>query len=266
MKKQNIRSYLLIALASLLLSSCVKHKDLVNFRDVEFPISQPEDILNQVQVKIQKDDNISIRVYSYDPEAAAPFNIMQGRNNGSVQLGGNNLNAARLFLGYLVDDEGYIDYPILGRLFVEGMTLNQLKEDVTGRLQPYLKDAVVNVKFLNFKFTIIGEVDNPSTYNITNNRVSIFDAIGLAGDMTDYANRTNVLVIREVNGKREYGKLDLQSIEVFESPYFYLTQNDVIYIEPLKVRTATVADPITRYLTYTSAALSIITLIVAFSR
>ena len=248
--------------------SCVYHKQLVNFRDKgERTVSVPVDILNELEPKIQTNDILHIQVTSYDQEAAQPFNRMRMGGNNNMNFGGNNnggLNAQNLF-GYTVGYDGYIDFPVLGRVSVAGLTQTEVTNQLLTMIRPYLKDAVVNVQFLNFKFTIMGEINRPSTYNVPNPRITILEAIGMAGDLTLYANRTNVLVIREVNGIREYGTVDLQSPELFSSPYYYLSQNDVVYIEPLRQRIATVADPAQRIIGYVTTGLSIISIVLALT-
>lgn len=248
------------------LQSCVSHQQLLTLEKANLSYNQPEDIANNITIRIQPDDILTITVHSFDPEAASPFNSAQSRGNNSQLFNSNNLSAAQLFLGYLVNAQGYVELPILGKIKLAELTLDEASSKIVEALSPYLKDATVNVKYLNFKVTVLGEVNAPSTYTVPNTRVSIFDALGLARDLTKYANRNNVLVIRESNGKREFGRLDLQSKDIFSSPYFYLTQNDVVFVEPIKPRTATVADPLQRYVSYISAGLSILTLIVALSR
>lgn len=251
------------------LSSCVSHQELVNFNQAQLPYGSPENILNAMELKIQPEDLLRITVHSFDPLAAAPFNIEpEGQNNMQmgVQGGQGGSNSLELFMGYFVDQEGAIDFPVLGRIEVAGLTLEQAKFKIYGLLQPYLRDAVVNMRFLNFKITVLGEVNAPGTVRLTNKRVTLLEAIGMAGDLSDYANRTNVLVIREQAGSRQYARLDLQSADIFSSPYFYLQQNDVVYVEPIKARVATVADPAQRIIGYASAGLSIVTLIIALRR
>lgn len=247
-------------------SSCVYHKQLVNFRlDGERTVSAPADILNQFEPRIQPTDILHIQVSSYDEEAALPFNRLRTGQNNQMNLGNNTgLNAQNLF-GYLVGYDGFIDFPVLGRVAVAGLSLTETRNLLLTMLQPYLKDAVVNVQFLNFKFTILGEVNRPSTYTVSNPRITILEAIGMAGDMNLYANRTNILVIREMDGRREYGTIDLQSPELFASPFYYLSQNDVIYIEPLPQRIATVADPAQRILGYVTTGLSILSIVLALT-
>ena len=255
---------LIILLAN---SSCVYHKQLVNFRHQgERTVSVPADILNQLEPKIQPNDVLHIQVNSFDEEAAKPFNRLRTGQNNQMNLGNNlGLNAQNLF-GYMVSHDGFIDFPVIGRIAVAGLNLSEVRNLLVTLIQPYLTDAVVNVQFLNFKFTILGEVNRPLTYNVPNPRITVLEAIGMAGDLTLYANRTNILVIREVNGQREYGTLDLQSPDLFASPYYYLSQNDVIYIEPLPQRIATVADPAQRIIGYVTAGLSILSIVLALTR
>jgi polysaccharide export outer membrane protein len=259
----------LLGILSLLLvsaSSCVYHKQLVNFREEgERTMSVPTEIINQLEPRIQANDVLHIQVNSYEDELAQPFNRMRMGPNNNMNFGGNmGMNAQNLF-GYLVGYDGYIDFPVIGRVAVTGLTLTETRNLLLTLIQPYLSDAVVNVQFLNFKFTILGEVGRPNSYNVPNPRITILEAIGMAGDLSLYANRTNILVIREVNGVREYGTLDLQSPELFSSPYFYLAQNDVIYIEPLRQRIATVADPAQRIIGYVTTGLSILSIVLALT-
>lgn len=232
--------------------------------------NSPETILNALELKIQPEDLLRITVHSFDPLAAAPFNIENqeqgGMNMNQMTQGQGGANNLELFMGYFVDKDGYIDFPVLGRIEVAGLTLEQAKFNLYNLIEPYLKDGVINMRFLNFKVTVLGEVNAPGTIRLTNKRVTLLEAIGMAGDLSDYANRTNVLIMREKEGSREYARLNLQSAEIFSSPYFYLQQNDVVYVEPIKARVATVADPAQRIISYASAGLSIITLIIALRR
>ena len=249
-------------------SSCVYHKQLVNFRDDgERTVSVPVDILNQIEPRIQPSDVLHIQVSSYDEESAEPFNKMRmGAGGNQMFMGGGNQMNPQIFMGYLVSYDGYIDFPVLGRLSVAGLSLSDARTLLHTMIQPLLSDAVINVQFLNFKFTIMGEVNRPMTYNVPNPRITLLEAIGMAGDLSLYANRKEILVIREVNGRREYGTVDLQSPELFSSPYFYLAQNDVIYVEPLRQRIATVADPAQRIIGYVTAGLSIVSIVLALTR
>ena len=251
------------------MSSCVSHPELMNFNAEGFPSNQIEEILNATELRIQPEDLLRITVHSADPIAAQPYNLENLQTNSPAQAfqnQGSQGNQLELFMGYFVDQQGAIDFPSLGRIEIGGLTLDQAKFKIYAMLQPFLKDAVVNIRYLNFKITVTGEVNTPGVIKLTNKRVTILEALGQAGDLTQYANRTNLLFIREKEGKREYARINLQSAEIFSSPYFYLQQNDFIYVEPLRVRTATVADPAQRIISYSTAALSLISIIIAVTR
>lgn len=254
---------LLISLLTIGLSSCVSHDELINFNEANLPQNSPEQILNAIDIKIQPEDLLRITVHSLDPIAAAPFNIEPQQQNNNQRQAVENLE---LFSGYFVDRAGMIDFPVLGSIAVGDKTLEEVKHDLVERLKDYLKEPVVNIRYLNFKITVLGEVNQPGTVRLTNKRVTLLEALGMVGDLTAYANRKEVLVIREEKGSRTYQRLNLQSNEIFTSPYFYLQQNDVIYVEPNKARVATVADPAQRLISYSSAALSLITLVIALTR
>lgn len=239
-----------------LLSGCVSYSELVNFQEVPRQNDFTEVIDNALDLKIQPKDLLRVDVGSISPEAAMPFN--QGAEmTGVSQASAQNI---QLFQGYLVDDDGYIDLPLLGRVKASGQTVESLQFLIRGKLQTYLRDPVVNVRYLNFKVTILGEVTTPGVINLANSRVTVLEALGMAGDLTDYANRAAVLVVREQDGERSYHRMNLQSDDVFNSEYYYLKQNDVIYVEPIRARTATVSDPAGRFLSYVTPILSIITL------
>lgn len=240
------------------LNSCVSYDTLVNFNTgPQFPDSA-QAIRNLPVLKIQADDLLSIRVKVFDEALAIPYNI-----DPENAQGGNNLQNTRALTGYLVDKEGFIDFPQLGPLQVAGKTTSELKKEIEEKLMPFLKDPVVVVRFINFRITILGEISRPGTYTIPNERISIFDAIGQAGDMTVYANRTNVLLIREQDGLRQYIRLNLQDRDIFTSPYFYLVQNDLIYIEPEEIKVATVRDKSQQIAPWISVAGTIVSLIIA---
>lgn len=259
----------LLVLFLVFFSSCVRHPELINFNTANLPDNTPEQIVNAMNLTIQPEDLLRIQVHSIDDTAAMPFN-MERDNQQNMQLanqageGGNY--AIELFQGYLVDQDGFIEIPTLGRIKVEGMTLEEAKKKILELVNPYLNDPTVSMRFLNLKITVLGEVNSPGIKRLSNKRVTLLEALGMAGDLSLYANRTNILIIREEEGRRTYMRLNLQSAEIFTSPYFYMQQNDVIYVEPIQARIATVADPAQRIITYSSAGLSIITLIIALTR
>ncbi|TVL99711.1 MAG: hypothetical protein CV087_16800 [Candidatus Brocadia sp. WS118] len=251
--------YILLLIISL--SSCVSHGDLLNFsQGAEFS-DVPVDIDNLPQLAIQPDDLLSIRIKSLDPVAAEPFNV-DPPGMANLQAGGG----MRPLIGYLVARDGTIDFPMLGSLTVAGLSTDEVRLLLLEKLAPFLKDPVVMVRFLNFRITVLGEVGGPGTYFVANERVTILDMIGQAGDITPYGNRSNVLVIREHNGQRTFGRVNLQDRDIFKSPYFYLQQNDVVYVEPLEIRTASIRDQSQRILPWLSAITALTTLVITLSR
>lgn len=248
-----------------LTTGCVRYESLVSFNNEEEVMPTSINIDNFEDLKIQNNDVLKIEISSFNMEAAAPFNLSGGNTNNQQMMRGNTDNL-ELFLGYLVDAKGMVDLPVLGAVELAGLTVSEAKTKVRKLVEPYLKDAVINMRFINFKVTILGEVNMPGIVSLTNNRVTLLEAIGRAGDLTNYANRNNILVIREEDGVRTYNRVDLQSYNIFESPYFYLQQNDMIYVEPLQARVATVEDPARRFISYGSGILSVITLIIALTR
>ena len=257
-----MRPIVLYAALLLFCSGCVSYKELVNFKDVRVPQGKTEEIENSLELRIQPKDLLRIQVESVDPAAAIPFNE-NGISNGLGQVSNQNL---QLFQGYLVDEDGFIDMPLLGRIEAAGQTVESLQFLVRGKLKTYLRDPVVNVRYLNFKVTILGEVTVPGVVPLPNSRVTILDALGMAGDLTDYANRNSVLIVREQDGERSYKRINLQSDEIFNSEYYYLKQNDVIYVEPIKARTATVQDPGQRLVSYLAPVLSVASIVIALLR
>jgi polysaccharide export outer membrane protein len=195
-------------------------------------------------------------------DAALPYNV------DPLNMNTNNLGngSSRPLLGYLVDRDGYIDFPVLGRLKVGGLTTGEVREMLVSKLQPeYLKDPVVIVRFLNFRVTVLGEVGNPGTFPVSTERLTLMDALGLAGDLQPYADRTNVMITREQNGFRTYGTLNLQDRNIFQSQFYYLQQNDLIYVQPLQERTAALRDQSQRVLPYISAGVTLVTLVITLT-
>ena len=245
--------YFLLLLLVGSLTGCVNYRELRNFQNVPVSNGLQEEIDNKTELEIQPKDLLRIDVESIDPEAAMPFNQATQMASAS-QASNQNI---QLFQGYLVDEDGYVDLPLLGRIEAAGQTIESLQFLIRGRLREYLRDPVVNVRFLNFKVTILGEVQLPGVIALPNSRVTILEAIGMAGDLTDYANRDNILVVREAEGVRSFQRISLQDDDIFNSEYYYLKQNDVIYVDPIKARTATVSDPGQRLVQYLGPIISI---------
>lgn len=220
-----------LALMFLMLVSCKSRKDVVYLQDV-VPLKQQE-IEQRFEVYIHEDDLLAIMVNSKDPELALPFNMPMV----SYQIGSNS-GAQQRVLGYLVDVNGDIDFPILGKLHVAGLTRLELRELIKNKLieGDLIKDPVVTVQFLNYKVSVMGEVARPGSFNIQGDRITLLEALSMAGDLTIYGRRDRVAVIREKDGQRTILFHDLRSADVFTSPCYYLQQNDIVYVEPNKAK------------------------------
>lgn len=185
---------------------------------------------------IQKNDILNINVSSLNPDASAIFN--QGSSAGAGTSGGV---AEATTQGYLVNSDGFIQFPILGNIKAEGLNKNELRDKIATSLseKKLLVDPIVSIRFQNFRVTVLGEVNHPTVVMVPSEKISLLEAIGLAGDLTLYAKRSNVMVIREMNNQKTIERLDLNSQEIFNSPYYYLQSNDVVYVEPNKAKVST---------------------------
>ena len=225
--------FAMICLA-LLVSSCASVKDITYFQNRV--VDQPEKIDKHAGIVIQPKDMLSIVVSSKNPELVAMFNlpVVSYQAGSEVVTSGSNLR----LMGYVVDNDGYIDFPVLGKLMVSGLTRWELSEKIKKRLlnEELLADAVVTVEFMNFKVSVIGEVNSPGTYTIQGDKVTILQAISLAKDLTIFGQRENVSVIRERNGERTIYQINLCDVSLFDSPAYYLQQNDIVYVEPSDIR------------------------------
>lgn len=235
------RTALTVAASLLMLAACAPVKDIAYFQDRV--VGSPEKIDQHAGIVIQPKDMISIVVSSRNPELAAIFNLpLVNYQAGSEIASGSS----QKIMGYVVDNAGYIDFPVLGKIMVDGMTRWQVSETIKGMLleKGYLNDAVVTVEFMNFKVSVLGEVSRPGTYTIEGDKVTILQALSLAGDLTIYGKRENVTVMRELDGKRTFYNVDLCSVDLFKSPAYNLQQNDIIYVEPSqeKARQSTIDD------------------------
>lgn len=221
----------LLVCVAVFFTACTSTKKILYLQDV-VPLKQQE-IEQKYEVIIHSDDLLAIMVNSRDPELALPFNMPMV----TYQLGSNSGGQQRV-LGYLVDTNGDIDFPILGKIHVEGLTRMQLTELVKNKLieGDLIKDPIVTVQFLNFKVSVMGEVGRPGSFTISGDRITLLEALSMAGDLTIYGRRDRVGVIRENNGKRTILFHDLRSAEIFNSPCYYLQQNDIVYVEPNKAK------------------------------
>lgn len=218
---QQSNRFSIIILAVFLISSCASRKEVVYFQDTgnyETLIDE-----NQSITKFKVDDLVSIYVSSLNPEASAPFNLFRGGSEGGLRPEQ---------VDYLVDQDGMIDFPVIGKIKIEGLSPDELRILLRQMLSEYLKDPIINIRLRNFTVTVLGQVQSPGTYPVNGEQITILEALGLAGDLTLRGVRENVLVIRDFNGSKVYTRIDLTSKNMTNSPVYYLTQNDVIYVEP----------------------------------
>ena len=230
MKITSLISLLLIVL----LSSCFSTKKTTYFRKLE-DTSIVSKIENKATI-IQRNDLLTITVSSLNPDASKIFNDIHSGSGFSSVVSGTITQS----FGYLVDQYGYIQFPILGNVKAEGLTTKALKDTIYNQivLRKILIDPIVSVRYLNFKISVLGEVEHPAVYNIPNEKITFLEALTLAGDMTIYGKRNNVLLIREEEGQRKLIRLNLKTAELFSSPYYYLKSNDIIYIEHNRAKIA----------------------------
>lgn len=227
------RIFLIICLL-VCLTGCKTQEKINYLQDVEPGV--PQQIESRQSIIIQPKDMLSIIVSTKDPELAAMFNMSVQANRAGVPIFSSAYN--QYLSGYVVDNNGDIDFPVLGKIHAAGLSRWALQEKITRELteRDLLKDMVVTIEFMNFKVSVLGEVKNPGTYSIEGDKVTVLEAIAMAGDLTIYGLRDEVYVIREENGERQNFKLDLRSKDIFNSPAYYLRQNDIIYVQPNEVR------------------------------
>ena len=247
-------------------ASCVEYKNIVNFRSAPDSLATKSIPLPTIpEHHILPDDQLSITIYSLDPAAVAPLNLNSVAGSSSFSPTGQT-EAPIVGAGYLVDREGYIEMPVIGKLKAGGLSVQQLKDTISQKALRYVNDPIVNIRYLNFRFTVLGEVTRPGTFVVANENVTLLQALGMAGDFTNYSNRANVLVVREQDGQQVFQYLNLQSQDIFRSPYFYLQKNDLVYVEPMSQKTASIADPATKILPYVSVLITLATLTVTILR
>ena len=230
MKKQ----WILAVAALLSLASCGSYKKLTYLQDME--VLTTYDVKEQPNVLIGVNDKLRIVVTCQEPTLAAPFNLSTGVFSVNPETGESVTKlSSEAESGYVVDKNGYIDFPVIGLVKAEGLTLEGLREDLIDKIieTKYIKDPIVLVEFMNFQFTVLGEA-NPGNYNVPNGHINLLEALALAGDLKPSAKRDDVLVIRTENGQRMVYSVDMRSKDLFESPAFNIQQNDIIYVKPLK--------------------------------
>ncbi|WP_209399735.1 polysaccharide biosynthesis/export family protein [Pseudozobellia sp. WGM2] len=213
--------YTILCLAVLVLTSCASRKEVVYFQntgDFETLVDK-----NSFTPKFKVDDLVSIYVSTLDSEASAPFNLFRGGSEGGLRPEQ---------VDYLIDKDGEIDFPVIGKLKIAGLSSEEVRVLLRDKLSDYLKEPIINIRLRNFSVTVLGEVNRPGTYPVNGERITVLEALGLAGDLTIKGIRENVMVIRDFDGTKVYTRVNLTNKDALSSPVYYLTQNDVVYVEP----------------------------------
>lgn len=215
------------------LQSCSAYRNVPYYQNLDRTQPLVEDISNYSPLTIQPEDILGINVSSLNPQASAIFNYNLIAADGTY-----NHNPETPVTGYLVNQRGEIKLPLIGDVKAAGLTTSELSEQITKRLLTLLKEPVVNIRLLNFKVSVMGDVSRPGVYQVQNERITLTEAITLAGDLNITAKRGDVLLIRERDGKRMFTPINLNSKDLFDSPYYYLKNNDIIYVQPGRAKYA----------------------------
>jgi polysaccharide export outer membrane protein len=214
----------------LFLFSCASKKDLVYYQDIDAIAAAGKS--TSYEIKIQPDDLLMIIVSAEDPEIAAPFNL----KSISIQSPGklDAVTGQQTMQLYLTDANGFIEFPVLGKLKVSGMSRSEVLQMLQQKIGVYIKNPIINLRVMNFKVSVQGEVNLPGTYPVASDRITLIEALTMAKDLTIYGKRNNILVIREIDGVKSYNRVDITKSDFIHSPFYYLAQNDVVYVEPNK--------------------------------
>ncbi|MDO5638206.1 MAG: polysaccharide biosynthesis/export family protein, partial [Myroides sp.] len=249
---------MLAVLGGLLFASCASRESIVYYQDID----QQNRVVGTHNTLIQPDDLLMIIVSAQNPLAAEPYNLT---TNLTVDPNDQAGTARRQQQLYLVDSEGYIDFPVLGRLLIGGKTKEQVSDEMHALIAKDIKDAVINIRLMNYKVTVMGEVNRPGVHKINSERITLPEALSLSGDLTKYGKRDNILITRETTDGITTQRVDLTSTDFMQSDYFYLKQNDIVYVEPNKTRvnSSGVGPNISIYLTVISLLLTATALILS---
>lgn len=254
--KKNTINFFILLIASLFIYSCANKKDILylqDFKEEKVKISQ--DYVNTLQA----DDILNIHISSPDQQGISPFNLYM-RQNPSNAIGGSNQN---IMLNYIIRKDGTIQFPILGDVKLSGLTILEAISHLKKEVSKYINNPVVTIEWVNFKFTVSGQVNRPGQYRSQSERVSILDALGMAGDLDIYGQRKNIMLIREINGERHTYFIDLTSKSFMDSEAYFIKQNDVIIVSPNspQIQASAFNRNIPLYISVTSTIISLIILI-----
>jgi polysaccharide export outer membrane protein len=248
----------------LCLVSCSTYKNFHYMED--FADTAKPELIKTVPFKspvIQTDDILSITIQTIDNDVTNMLNSSASVNNVSATMpvssgsAVNPVNQPANVSGYLVDKDGFVEIPFVGKVHLAGLTTSEAKDALVKEVNKYFNDAIVNVRYANFKITVMGEVLKPSTYVVPNEKVNIFDALSMAGDMTIYGMKENVLLIRDSLNNKRLVRLNLNNKDIISSPYFYLQSNDIIYVEPNKYKIASTDAYRNRYFAIAAMVLTV---------
>lgn len=252
---------LVVLMALLLMCSCVSRKQLAILQPIT--AESAEEINKQMKAQpepcIKINDALIITVTALDPEAVLPYNLA---NVAYASPTSSSVPTTANYQYYTVDGNGDIDFPVLGKLHVVGMTQSEVITMIQDRLKGQIVDPLVTLRFLNAKVSVLGEVKNPGTYQLNNGRMTLFEALSAAGDLTQYGRRDDILIMRENDGKLQFARLNLNTDEIFYSPFFYLQQNDVVVVSPNQAR-STSNQTISLWLSMVSTVSSATTVVVS---
>ena len=231
-----IKKITILFLIAMSVSSCVSRKKIVYFQDVSTHTQNEGTSPVSYETRLKADDLLLIIVSAPDPLAAQPFNLplagVMNSSVGSVDMA----NVQARYQSYLIDKEGNIQFPVLGKLKLAGLTRIEALSKLNAELKKYINEPTVNLRILNYKISVIGEVARSGEFSLVSERITLLEALSMAGDLTIYGNRNRVWVIREADGVKTHNLIDLTSADFLNSPYYYLTQNDVVYVEPNKTK------------------------------
>lgn len=251
-------------LLGMLLFSCASKKDLVYYQDIDVKGSFEKS--NSYEIKIQPDDLLLIIVSADDPEIAFPFNLVSISTASATRA--DVVSGQQTVQLYLVDASGAIDFPVLGKLKISGLTRSEVLKMLHDKIAVYIKNPIINLRIMNFKVSVQGEVSSPGTYNVASERITLIEALTMAKDMTIYGLRNNVLIIREIDGVKSYNRVDITKSDFINSPFYYLAQNDVVYVEPNKnkINGAAIGPNTGVIISITSLLITLITLIITTTK
>ena len=264
MRRLNKRNLWLLLLP-FLLAGCQSYKKVPYFQNVEV-VNEVEQQEKLYDAKIMPKDLLTIVVSCTNPELAIPFNLTVASNAGIAVSTSSYVTTQPILQPYLVDNEGNINFPVLGELKLGGLTKKEAERLIIDKLKPYIKETpIVTVRMVNYKISVLGEVARPGTFTINNEKVNLLEALAMAGDMTVWGVRDNVKLIREgADGKQEIVTLDLNKAETILSPYYWLQQNDIVYVTPnkAKARNSDIGNSTSLWFSATSILVSLASLLV----